>query len=66
MKLKDYLTKHNIKNVRFAESIGYGEVYTGKVINGKVLPGYKLVKIIEQVTKGAVKEGDYELKEKKK
>jgi len=31
-----------------------------------VLPGYKLVKIIEQVTKGAVKEGDYELKEKKK
>lgn len=54
MKLKLYLVKNRLTIKEFCEIINYSRNQISGVINGKLKPGRKLAKIIEQATNGEV------------
>lgn len=54
MRLKDYLSKYNIKREEFATAIGVTQGYVSMLCNGKNQPSLRLVVKIEEVTNGEV------------
>jgi transcriptional regulator with XRE-family HTH domain len=50
-KLKKYLIENKIKPAHFAKKINYSKGNLSRILNGKLLPSYRIAFLIEQETK---------------
>jgi DNA-binding transcriptional regulator YdaS (Cro superfamily) len=54
MDLRTYLFHKRMRISDFADSIDYGRVYVGQVVNGRKKPGRKMAEAITKATRGDV------------
>jgi hypothetical protein len=58
MQLREYLEKHDMSITQFAKMINFNENYLAAVMRGWYKPGKKLMRTIEIVTQGMVRQDD--------
>lgn len=54
MSLEDFVGKRKVNVLQLAKQIGYSRVYLQQVLNGKMIPGKKLAKCLEEVSEGKI------------
>lgn len=59
MHIAFYLMKNKILAKDFAAKLGISKIYFQNIINGRLIPGRSLLKVIEAETKGLVTEKDF-------
>ena len=59
MHIAFYLMKNKILAKDFAAKLGISKIYFQNIINGRLIPGRSLIKVIEVETKGHVTEKDF-------
>jgi len=63
MRLKEYLSRNNLTQLKFSASAGLSNVHLGRLIKGRHLPSIPTIKKIEKATNGEVTINDF-LKDK--
>ncbi len=66
MKLKKYLEKEGLNQSNFAKLVGVSRFHINRLVNLKILPSCKLLKKIDEITKGNVSLKDFSIEEKYK
>jgi len=54
MNLREYLFKNDITSTKFSNMIGCSGAYLSRIMNGKVVPGKRLIQDIVDLTEGCV------------
>ena len=58
MRLSAYLKKHKLSNAAFAKQLDLSRATVCRYVNGEMQPSGRVAKLIETVTKGAVRPND--------
>jgi predicted transcriptional regulator len=58
MKLSAYLEKHKLSKAAFAKQLGLSRASVCRYVNDEMKPSARITKLIEEVTRGAVRPND--------
>jgi len=61
MKIKEFLKEKKINQSNFAKLVGISRFHANRLANSKTLPSCKLLKKIDEVTKGKVTLKDFSI-----
>jgi hypothetical protein len=50
MKLDDYINRKIVNSAKLSKLIGYSPIYTAAIFSGKIKPGKKFLKAIENIS----------------